>query len=191
MVLNPEPVRELERMKKPVLFALWHGRMLLPVWWHRDTGAVAMVSRHADGEMVSQLIAHMGYRTVRGSSTRGGSAAARQMVAAIRKGTVAAMVSDGPRGPAMEMKIGTPWIAAMAEAWIAPITWAGNNVWRFKSWDSFQVPKPFSRAVILLDNPLPPVKKETASIEEFRVLLEERMNKLVERAEKIVKEQLG
>jgi len=140
--------------------------------------------------MVSRLIARMGYSTVRGSSTRGGSAAARQMVAVIRKGTVAAMISDGPRGPAMEMKIGTPWIAAMAEAWVVPVTWAGNNVWEFSSWDRFQVPKPLSKAVILLDVPLPPVKKETAAIEEFRILLEERMNKLVERAEKMVREKI-
>jgi lysophospholipid acyltransferase (LPLAT)-like uncharacterized protein len=182
--VNAEPTRELERKGLPVLYALWHGRMLVPVWWHRGTGAVAMVSRHEDGEMVSQLIARMGYRTVRGSSTRGGSAAARELVAAIRNGTVAAMICDGPRGPAMEMKTGTPWIAAMAEAWVVPITWAGNRVWRFGSWDRFQVPQPFSRAVVLLDDPLPPVKKDPAAIGEFRMLLERRMNDLVERAEK-------
>lgn len=150
---------------------------------------MAMVSRHADGEMVSRLIACMGYRTVRGSSTRGGSAATRQMVVAIRKGAVAAMICDGPRGPAMQMKIGTPWIATMAGARVVPITWAGSRVWRFGSWDRFQVPKPFSRVVIVLDDPLPPVRKETAAIEEFRVLLEQRMNELVDRAEKQVKEE--
>jgi lysophospholipid acyltransferase (LPLAT)-like uncharacterized protein len=190
-IVNAEPVQELERKGEPVLYALWHGRMLVPVWWHRGTGLVAMVSQHEDGEMVSQLVARMGYRTVRGSSTRGGSAAARQLVAAIRNGTVAAMICDGPRGPAFEMKIGTPWIAAMARAWVVPITWAGNRVWRFGSWDRFQVPQPFSRAVVLLDDPLPPVEKETAAVEEFRLLLERRMNDLVERAEKHVRGYAG
>ncbi len=149
---------------------------------------VAMVSQHEDGEMVSQLVAHMGFKTVRGSSTRGGSAAARQMVAAIRKGVIAAMICDGPRGPAMEMKIGTPWIAAVSGAWVVPITWAGNRVWKINSWDSFQVPKPFSKALILLGEPLPPIEKSGEAIEAFRALLEQKMNQLVERAEEQVKE---
>lgn len=185
--MNAEPVRELERKGVPVLYALWHGRMLLPVWWHRGTGSVAMVSRHEDGEMVSQLIARMGYQTVRGSSTRGGSSAARQMVAALRKGAIAAMIGDGPRGPAMEMKIGTPWIAAMAGAWTIPITWAGDRVWRFKSWDRFQVPKPFSKAVVLIGDPLPPIEKKVEAIEAFRVTLEQKMNELVLKAEEQVR----
>ena len=187
--MNAEPVQELERKGVPVLYVLWHGRMLLPVWWHRRTGSVVMVSRHEDGEMVSQLIAHMGYKTVRGSSTRGGGAAARQMVAAIRKGTVAAMVCDGPRGPAMEMKIGTPWIAAMAGAWTIPITWAGDRVWRLKSWDRFQVPKPFSRAVVSIGDPLPPIEKKVEAIEAFRVVLEQKMKELVLKAEEQVRRQ--
>ncbi|MFH1009947.1 MAG: lysophospholipid acyltransferase family protein [bacterium] len=186
-IVNAAPVQDLESRGAPVLYALWHGRMLVPVWWHRGTRSIAMVSRHEDGEMVSQLIARMGYKTVRGSSTRGGGSAARQMVAALRKGAVAAMICDGPRGPAMKMKIGTPWIAAMGGAWVVPITWAGNRVWRFRSWDSFQVPKPFSRAVVLLGDPLAPVEKETSAIEQFRVLFERRMNELVQKAEELAK----
>lgn len=146
-----------------------------------------MVSQHADGEMVSQLIAHMKYKTVRGSSTRGGSAATRQLVRAMRKGTTAAMICDGPKGPPMKVKTGTPWIAAMAGAWVIPITWAGDRVWRFNSWDSFQVPKPFSRAVILLGDPLPPIEKKSEAIEPFRILLEERLNELTEQAEEQLK----
>ncbi len=149
---------------------------------------MAMISQHEDGEMVSQLVMHMGFKTVRGSSTRGGSAAARQMVAAIRKGTIAAMICDGPVGPPMKMKIGTPWIAAVSGAWVVPITWAGNRVWKFNSWDSFQIPKPFSKALILLGEPLPPIEKNGEAIEAFRVLLEQKMNQLVEKAEEQVKE---
>jgi lysophospholipid acyltransferase (LPLAT)-like uncharacterized protein len=187
-IVNAEPVRELEKKGEPVLYALWHGRMLCPVWWHRGTGLVAMVSQHEDGEMVSQLVAHMGYKTIRGSSTRGGSAAARHMVAAIRKGTVAAMICDGPRGPARTMKIGTPWIAAVSGAWTIPITWAGNRVWTFNSWDAFQVPKPFSKALILIGEPIPPIEKNNEAIETFRLSLEQTMNQLVEQAEAQVKE---
>jgi lysophospholipid acyltransferase (LPLAT)-like uncharacterized protein len=188
-VVNDAPVRELERQEKPVLYALWHGRMLVPVWWHRGTDSVAMVSRHEDGEMVSQLIARMGYKTVRGSSTRGGGEAARQLVALLRKGVSGAMIGDGPQGPPMKMKIGTAWIAAMAGAWTVPITWEGNRVWRFHSWDSFQVPKPFSRVVLLVGDPLPPIEKETSAMEQFRILLERQMNDLVQKAEELVRTQ--
>jgi lysophospholipid acyltransferase (LPLAT)-like uncharacterized protein len=187
-IANTESVRELERKGEPILYALWHGRMLCPVWWYRGTGLVAMISQHEDGEMVTQLVAHMGFKTVRGSSTRGGSAAARQMVAAIRKGTIAAMICDGPVGPPMKMKIGTPWIAAVSGAWVVPITWAGNRVWKFNSWDSFQIPKPFSKALVLLGEPLPPIEKSSEAIEAFRALLEQKMNQLVEQAEEQVKE---
>ena len=97
------------------------------------------------------------------------------------------MIGDGPRGPAMEMKIGTPWIAAMAGAWTIPITWAGDRVWRFKSWDRFQVPKPFSKAVVLIGDPLPPIEKKVEAIEAFRVTLEQKMNELVLKAEEQVR----
>jgi lysophospholipid acyltransferase (LPLAT)-like uncharacterized protein len=91
----------------------------------------------------------------------------------------------------MKVKIGTPWIAAMAGAWTVPITWAGNRVWRFRSWDSFQVPKPFSRTLVLIGDPLPPIEKTTEAMESFRISLEKKMNELVQKAEEQVRGHAG
>ena len=76
-------VRELERTiaaGKPLVLITWHGRMIVPVWFMRGRGIVAMISRHSDGEMVSRLVEKLGYGTIRGSSTRGGTAATLEML---------------------------------------------------------------------------------------------------------------
>lgn len=156
--------------------------MMVPVWYVRRKKFVAMISQHRDGEMVARLVQKLGYDTVRGSSTRGGTGAAKQMIERIKQGQVGAMICDGPRGPIFKMKAGTPYIALTSGAEVIPATAAGTSCWTFNSWDRFIVPKPFSRVFLLWGEPLP-FPGENADEAAFQQKLEDALNDLTKRAD--------
>ncbi len=99
-VLHGEHYEQLREKRVPILFALWHGRMLLPIQRHRHQRIVTMASQSKDGEIIASWLARNGYIVVRGSTTRGGSQALREMVRHVRSGRHAALTVDGPKGPA-------------------------------------------------------------------------------------------
>lgn len=162
----------------------WHGRMMVPVWYARRRGIVAMISRHSDGELAAQLVERLGYDTVRGSSTRGGTEAALEILDRVKAGQAAAMICDGPRGPCYTMKPGAPFLALRAGASVIPATFAAERAWIFNSWDRFQIPKPFSRVHLFWGDPIPPQDPQTA-IEPFTQTLETALNELTQRADKL------
>ena len=138
-----------------VLIALWHGRILLPILQHRGEGIVPMVSLSRDGEMIARTVEKLGYRTVRGSSSRGGHEAMVELAATLRvPGTVGAIMPDGPRGPRHRLKPGVVRIARESGAVILPMSWGAAHPIRFRSWDRFQLWRPFSRAVLLYGEPI-------------------------------------
>ena len=73
---------------KGVLIAVWHGRLLLPIYVLRNQGILPMVSQHRDGEMIAQTVERLGYKTIRGSSTRGGRQAYEEMLVALKNGVI-------------------------------------------------------------------------------------------------------
>lgn len=138
-----------------VLIALWHGRILLPIMQHMNEGIVPMVSLSRDGEMIARTVEKLGYVTVRGSSSRGGREAMAGMAETLRQpGTVAAIMPDGPKGPRHRLKPGVVQIARESGAVILPMSWGAARPIRFKSWDRFQLWRPFSRAVVLYGEPI-------------------------------------
>ena len=90
---------QLKARGVPILFALWHGRMFLSIQAHRGEGIVTMASRSKDGDVIAGWLERNGYAVVRGSSTRGGSQALKEMVRRVRAGSSAALTVDGPTGP--------------------------------------------------------------------------------------------
>ncbi|HYT32186.1 MAG TPA: DUF374 domain-containing protein, partial [Thermoanaerobaculia bacterium] len=85
-ILHGEHYERLREKRVPILFALWHGRMLLPIQRHRHQRIVTMASQSKDGEIIASWLARNGYIVVRGSTTRGGSQALREMVRHVRSG---------------------------------------------------------------------------------------------------------
>ncbi|MDZ7265757.1 MAG: lysophospholipid acyltransferase family protein [candidate division KSB1 bacterium] len=137
----------------PFLICTWHGKILIPIFVHRRENLCGMVSEHSDGEMIAQTLHRLGYRTVRGSSTRGGSRAMIAMIRALRSGAAGAIMPDGPKGPRHHFKAGAIAIAQKAGACLLPLTFASSSCWRLKSWDQFIIPKPFSRTIVLYGEP--------------------------------------
>lgn len=142
------------RNRTPVIFVFWHGQLLPLMHAHRDEGVVALVSEHADGEYLTQVIERHGFGTVRGSSTRGGTKGLKGLIRAARAGRDLALTPDGPQGPAGDFKPGALAVAQTTALPVVPVAAGASRGWRFKSWDGFLVPKPFARIAIGYGEPV-------------------------------------
>jgi lysophospholipid acyltransferase (LPLAT)-like uncharacterized protein len=142
------------KQEHPPLWALWHETILMSVWYHRDQDVHVMISASRDGELITTIGKFFGYTAVRGSSSKGGQEATREMVDYLKAGKRCAITPDGPRGPRREMKLGAVNIARLTGCPIVSFGFAAERCWRLKSWDRFIIPKPFSRAVFVYGEPI-------------------------------------
>ncbi len=113
-----------------------------------------MTSMNADGEAIAQCIRRFGYGAARGSSSRGGFRALAQMAREIRRGHDAAFTIDGPRGPRYIAKQGPVLLALKTGAAIFCFHISMKRKIQLSSWDEFQIPIPFTPAVILQAPPI-------------------------------------
>jgi len=129
--------------------------MIIPILTHGFQGNVTMASKSRDGEVIAAFLGFWGFRVVRGSSSRGGSAAMLEMIREMRDGAAgAALTTDGPRGPARRSKPGVAKVAEELGAAVFP-TGSSSRWPRFlDSWDNYLLPLPFSRGVCLFGEPL-------------------------------------
>jgi len=188
--IGKDNYQKLEAESKNYILTLWHGRMFLPIFVQRRRGIVSMVSQHVDGEIIARAVNMLGYKTVRGSSTRGGGKALREMVKVMKSGTPGAMFPDGPRGPRGDFKLGTMILAQLAGAYIVPMTHAADRAWVFNSWDKFMIAKPFAKVVISYGEPIEiPRKLDEEQMEKLKVVLETKMNLLIDETELYLREE--
>ncbi len=115
---------------------------------------MVLTSKSFDGEYIARFIQRFGYGAVRGSSTRGGVGAVVEMVRLMRQGCTTAFTIDGPKGPPRVAKQGAVLLAKKSGQPILPVTMALERRWIAPTWDSFQVPKPFSRACVFVATPI-------------------------------------
>ena len=149
-VEDPARLRE-RRAGEPFILVFWHNRILLvPVVWkrffapHRRAQGMALSSTSRDGELIAQFIGRFGIGPVRGSATRRGSTALREMARLLARGHDVAITPDGSRGPLYEIKPGLVLLAQLTGRPILPISFEFSRAWRLRSWDRFLIPKPFS-----------------------------------------------
>ena len=139
---------------RPVLFTLWHGRLLPLGYLHRGQGVVAIISRSADGEYLTRVLRHWGFVPVRGSSSSGGERALRELVRLVRSGRSVAITPDGPRGPRERLKPGVLQLAQLTGAPIVTVAAGADRAWWFVRWDRFLVPRPFARLRVAYGDPV-------------------------------------
>jgi lysophospholipid acyltransferase (LPLAT)-like uncharacterized protein len=138
----------------PNIYALLHGNLLLPAFQLRSCRGVVLISRHRDGELIAQAIKHLGYQTVRGSSTRGAASAVREMRRE-HETQPWVVTPDGPKGPRGSVKEGLIRLAQESGRAIHPLVGAAAPAKRFASWDRFTLPWPFARVVVYFGAPMP------------------------------------
>jgi lysophospholipid acyltransferase (LPLAT)-like uncharacterized protein len=149
-----EPSDAYRAAGRPVIFACWHGEMLPLLWSHRDEGIALLISASRDGEIIAQIAESLGFRAVRGSSTRGGARALLGIVRELQAGSDVAFTPDGPRGPALQFAPGVTVAAAKGDAPIVLVKARPQSAWHLRSWDSFMIPKPFARVDVHWSPPI-------------------------------------
>jgi len=143
-VENDAELNAARAANRRIIYTLWHGELLPLLWHHRGRRIAVVISEHRDGEIIAQIAERLGYTTVRGSSSRGGSRALIGLMRAIESGRDGAVTPDGPRGPAHVFAPGAAIASQRTGAPLLPVRASASRAWRLKSWDRFLVPKPFA-----------------------------------------------
>ena len=172
--------------QRPFLFAVWHNRLLLlPSVFRRFLSprpAAALISASHDGDLLAMMVERFGYGTIRGSTSRKAASALLRLTEVFAEGTHLVITPDGPRGPAYQLGQGIIFLAQKCNAAIVPANMEYSSCWRFKSWDRFILPRPFSKVRVIFGVPLQIAA--TPNPEEFeseRLRLQEAVMSLVER----------
>jgi lysophospholipid acyltransferase (LPLAT)-like uncharacterized protein len=137
---------ELASGRPAILYGL-HGHLLVGACDLGRHRPYVMISQSRDGERIARAVEYVGFRPVRGSSSRGGVRALLQMVRRLDGPVVCCHVVDGPRGPRGEVKPGLILLAQRSGAALIPVLYATRQKWVARSWDRMQVPFPFGRVV--------------------------------------------
>jgi lysophospholipid acyltransferase (LPLAT)-like uncharacterized protein len=182
-----EHFEALTREGRPPVMAFWHGRILPATIYFRGRGIVVITSQNFDGEWIARIIERFGYGTARGSTSRGGPQALRELVRALRTGLPVGFTLDGPRGPARRAQPGALWLAGATGHPVLPFHLEAVSAWTARSWDRTQIPKPFSTVVLVVGEPVPVAAHlDAKAIETATRDLETRLERLEIRARQLV-----
>jgi lysophospholipid acyltransferase (LPLAT)-like uncharacterized protein len=190
-VINDELPHALWDAGKPLIGAFWHGRLaMMPYGWRTKIPLNMLISQHRDGSVITDVIAHFGLRSVRGSSgdkTKGGVQAMLSMAKLAASGQGLAITPDGPRGPRMRANAGVIALARLTGLPVFPISVATSNRRILDTWDRFIVPLPFSRGIFVIGNPISvPRNADAAQIEKARKLIEDELNRVTAESDRLV-----
>ena len=138
-------VRRLRAERQPIVFTIWHGDMLPLLYHHRREHVAALISEHGDGEIIARIAERLGYRAVRGSTSRGAVRAILELARVLGEGHDLAITPDGPRGPNKSLAPGALVLAHRTGAPMIGAAVVASSAWRLRSWDRFMIPRPFAR----------------------------------------------
>lgn len=177
-VKNFVPLEKYLKEEKNVIVAFWHGTMILPWYLFRNKKFAGLVSKSKDGEILSKVLNKWNYFVERGSSHKGGKEAMQKIISKVQQNYSIAITPDGPTGPPFKMKAGAV-IAAKKTG--RPLFLAGvafKKKIMLKSWDRFQIPYPFTKAVIIFSDEI--FIDDQLEYEETDKLIEQTGNRLNE-----------
>jgi len=179
-IVGTEIEKNVLKKKQVPIYASWHQRFFPGITLFAARKPIAiMISQSRDGELISKIVNRLGWRSVRGSSSRGGRDALREIKTLVHKGYKVGHIVDGPRGPLGIVKPGLLLIAQISGAPIIPTITSAERKWVFNSWDRFVIPKPFSRVIFRFgDEIYVPIKLQGTAFEEKRSSIENTLKKL-------------
>jgi hypothetical protein len=174
-----ENLREARERTGNVIFSFWHGRLLVLSYTHRKKNIQVLASEHYDGDLMGRIIYRMGFGHLKGSSSRGGHRALRELKTALERGLDIGLTVDGPRGPRGVLQQGAVELGRITEKAVLPLTNSASSRKLFDSWDRFQLPLPFSRVVVEYGKPMILTGDEDAEQREAaKAAFQERLNRL-------------
>ncbi|HEY4444696.1 MAG TPA: lysophospholipid acyltransferase family protein [Steroidobacteraceae bacterium] len=180
--------------------ALERAPSFIPVYWHQHTLFCVkhllnerraglklgfLISPSVDGEIGAMIVRNLGGEVIRGSSTHTGARALRDYYQALaHEGVSPAITPDGPRGPPWKFKPGAVLLAQLSGRPMIPMSYAASRAWKIK-WDRFVIPKPLSKIVIAVGEPVYVAKGlDAAGLERLQLEMERRLRALFEEAER-------
>jgi lysophospholipid acyltransferase (LPLAT)-like uncharacterized protein len=174
---------QLDSQNVPIIASFWHYTIFYVFYYLRKDSAVVMVSASKDGEYINRVAQKLGFTTARGSRKKGGMQAIKSLIRNMRAGRNAGIVADGSQGPARVVQAGSIVLASRTAAPILPMVWSCDRYKRFGSWDGTALPLPFSKIDFFYGEPvIVPPKIKSEEFEQYRLLLEERLNDLYTKA---------
>lgn len=170
---------------RPFILAFWHGRILMmPKSWRPSVPIHMLISQHRDGQLIARTVSHFGIETVAGSTTRGGSAALRAMLKALKSGQCVGITPDGPKGPRMRATAGIVNVAKLSGVPILPATFSCGRRRLLNSWDRFAVALPFSGGLFVWGDPIHVARDaDDQALEQARRAVEDSLNAITRAAD--------
>ncbi|MBS1724928.1 MAG: lysophospholipid acyltransferase family protein [Armatimonadetes bacterium] len=176
-----EPVESLPGGK---IYAGWHGRTFVAAAFFRGKGLWTIISHSKDGDMQDAIFKGFGFKTIRGSTGRGGVKAAIASIDVLKQGAVMAFTPDGPRGPSGVVQGGIMLMAKKSGALLVPVGVSANRRIQIKTWDRYMVPKLFARCLMIFGDPISlPQDASDEVVEEVRLKLQSELHRLEALAE--------
>jgi lysophospholipid acyltransferase (LPLAT)-like uncharacterized protein len=175
-----DPHERLRLDKYPYITITWHNRLLFfPVMFTRSTRkrTAALVSASRDGQYVADVVGLFGIKSVRGSTSRRAGPALHESLKCLKDGYNLSMTPDGPRGPLYKMSRGPVVLASKTGYPVVPMSINYTSFWEVKSWDRFQIPKPWAKIMLVVGDPIkipPDITPEET--EEWQRVLEQKLN---------------
>ncbi len=152
----------------PAIYLFWHEYISFLFYLRGHCDVAMLLSQHRDAEFLARSARQMGFQTVRGSSTRGGSTALLRMLKQHR-GLSLTLTPDGPQGPRRTLAPGCVFLSSRSQLPLVPIGLAYDRPWRLrKAWDHHAVPRPFSRACFIFGPRLQiPIDADREALEHY------------------------
>ena len=148
------PSQEMKFHDTGAIFAFWHGKMVIGWLLARalfpDRKLDAVVSLSKDGQALAETLEQCGFSLIRGSSSKGGDTVKDAMLEVLQHNGIVVLTPDGPRGPIKQFKFGTLRLASGNHFPLLFAEICYSSRWRLRSWDQFEIPKPFSKATVTL-----------------------------------------
>lgn len=144
----------LEQSGNGFIYAFWHARQAFLTYLHAHDRIHPLISRSKDGEIIAKVCRHFGLVPARGSSSRGGMEAMRELLRWIEQGERVGVTPDGPKGPREQVQDGILYLAQKTGVPIVPVAYGARRRWVFGSWDAFILPKPFNTIAMAYGEPL-------------------------------------
>lgn len=175
-----DPHHVLDAGSKSRIWVVWHNRLAsTPMWYARLIKPIgelhALVSASGDGEILATILNQFEMKAVRGSTSRGGVEALRQLLKQLQNGKSVVMTPDGPRGPCYNLDEGVIKLAQWSGVELVPIDYTLSHQIELKTWDRMRLPLPFAKSVMIIQKPLK--VNERDDIEAIKRKLIERLGK--------------
>lgn len=180
-IIGEEFIRYFWDRDEQVILTSWHDQLLMMACAYHGPGGKILISPSKDGELIARTMRYFGQGAVRGSSSRGGRAAFKEMLRLSEEKFDLAFTPDGPKGPRHVLKDGVIQMARLSKRAVVPIAFVCSRGHRFSSWDRFLVPYPFGRAIYSYGEPV--VYDKADGVDGFRERLLKSIKENQQRAE--------